>query len=133
MSISPQQAFDAIKVLRPNVDRIASNIVDSVRIFDGLWVHDGLWMQWNTTNIEWPEGVTQWPIPEPKWRVPTDEDALKRPRCRVRDFGDRGWSKIDESELIGVSTEKAAKFFVRHENGKIFRWRYCEIMAEVES
>lgn len=128
MSITPQQAFEAIKTLRPNANVILRRGEDLIAI-RGPTVAD---FAWRTEVIDWPEGVTQWPPPEPEWRVPTDEDALNRPRCRVRDFDDRGWSKIDESELIGVSTEKAAKFFVRHENGKIFTWRYCEIPAEVK-
>ena len=128
MSISPQQALDAVKVLRPNVDRITSDNARGVRFFDGLWI------EWNTTSIEWPEGVTRWPPPEQKWVIPTDEDARQRPSCRVRDAETQDWFVVaPESALIGVSGGPNKFLVMSGSNSVITRWSFCEIKAEVQS
>jgi hypothetical protein len=61
-------------------------------------------------------------IPEKKWRTPTDADAVKRPKCRVRQLKDDEWR---EGVLHFIKPSYAAKYVVECE-GSIL-WQQCQI------
>ena len=132
MSISPQQAFDAVKVLDSRwvaIERSGPGLMRAMNE-SGLGV-----CSFSAPDLEWPDGVTQWPPPEPKWRVPTDEDAKSRPMCRVRDGDEMPWvdSRTCDFVLVAVA-EKQSAFAIYNKSGFLFSvWKYCEIKAEVQS
>lgn len=128
MGITPEQAFEAIRVLRPKTQFIVKSHIKSVLADGGM---SGSW--YYGVDVDWPEGITQWPMPEPKWRVPTDQEARTRPRCRVRDHESEEWNADESRILVAVSTELEFGFYAKHPNNSISPWRYCEIIAEVES
>ena len=131
MSISPQQAFDAVHLLD-------SRWVAIERRGPGLMVamkESKLGVCLITVpDLVWPEGVTSWPPPEPKWVIPTDEDARQRPSCRVRDSETEDWFVVATGLALVAVSEGPYKFLVmRVGNSAITRWSFCEIKAKVES
>jgi len=72
------------------------------------------------------------PYVEPeRWRVPTDEDAIGRPKCRVRDNEDNVWK---DATLIFVQEKIDATypFTVINEISQRDNYRYCEILDTPE-
>jgi hypothetical protein len=73
LSITPQQAFEALRVLCPELKAI-ERTRGNMRVGWAFVDHDAEYVR-----IDWPEGVDRWPMPEPKWRDATIEDlALER-------------------------------------------------------
>lgn len=64
---------------------------------------------------------------ETQWRTPTDEDAKRRPKCRVRDNGGH-WQ---QATLYGVYHERGLYFGIDSE-GQLGLWDYCEIEDKPE-
>lgn len=62
--------------------------------------------------------------PQPKRRVPTDQEALKRPRCWVRD-GERCEWRL--ATLYGVLEANGFRFGASCDDGHAGFYRYCEI------
>jgi len=118
--ITPKQAFDALRILDPRIDKIADK-QGCLLSYNGVYMR-----QHYGDNIEWPEGVTQWPQPEPQWRVPTDEDAMKRPKCRVSDSEDKNWNT---RTLLAV-TKREKPFITMDEMGFNRAYLYCEIKGD---
>lgn len=56
-------------------------------------------------------------------RVPTDEDAKKRPMARFRDRPDAGWH---EDVLVAVLPEGQHRFVSASPDS----WRFCELIEE---
>lgn len=130
MSITPQQAFEAVRVLRPDVYMILRCVSNTIVISEP----NGVNYIWRVANVEWPENVTQWPIPERKWIVPNDEHARSRPVCRVRYRLDQKW--LEKQTLVFVKDTKCDEFykFVAYDkDGYAGRWKYCEIQEEVDT
>jgi len=132
MSITPQEAFDALRILDPRVEKIEFQKGTGFNAGDIICFH-GVYITRNYGgNVEWPEGVTQWPPPEKKWRVPTDEDAMNRPPCRVRNNIDFKWD--DRYVLLFVFDKNCGpKFLTVSCDGVPIYVRYCEIEELVES
>lgn len=68
------------------------------------------------------EGVVYERPKKTVWVVPTDEDAKKRPKCRVRDCEDDAW--YYNEILIGAPSDER---FIDID-GHI--WKFCEIEKE---
>ena len=65
-------------------------------------------------------------VEPPRWRVPTDEDAKARPKCRVRDLGNHPWR---EATLLYVQqVDCDFPFVVTKKDGRYGSFRYCEIL-----
>lgn len=64
-------------------------------------------------------------IVEQRWRRPTDEDAKRRPECRVRLKDDSQWT---QATLIYVDKSPANFFIIQ--NGEWYWANYCEILDE---
>ena len=63
--------------------------------------------------------------PQPKRRVPTDQDALLRPRCWVRDSQSDGWI---EAMLYGVTPTGEYRFAAKSNDALSYGfYRFCEI------
>ena len=67
------------------------------------------------------------PEPEKKWRVPTDEDAKRRPKCRVRDAEDGHWVEATLVHVYEKVTGDDFGFTTFCGNGEAVGWRFCEI------
>jgi hypothetical protein len=69
-------------------------------------------------------------IAEKRWRVPTDEDAKRRPVCRARDAKTENWK--GDCILVAVCSlkEEEYSFFVQRSDGWIEQFVYCEIEEE---
>ena len=68
------------------------------------------------------------PYVEPeRWRVPNDEDAKSRPKCRVRDIKEEEW---EEATLLYVSKlgDESHRFLVINSGGYPENFCYCEIL-----
>lgn len=116
--ITPQQAFEAAKILWPNCSHITKG---------GMY---GFIYQNNTDyigsriEIDWPEGIDHWP--QPAWRDAT-----------IQDFVDEREARFSESELTSERNPK--QFFVGHISGhsrETGRWQrarfgdwypYCQV------
>lgn len=57
--------------------------------------------------------------PEKKWRVPTDEDAIKRPPCRAKDNPGDDW----EDQVLVAVNNRSMPFITRDGCS----WTFCEI------
>ena len=97
--ITPERAFEAIKVLNPEVVLLH---VTAHPFIDNYWVDsEGNEYRFRChAGIAWPEGVTQWPTPKPTWRKATVDDVnpSKPKTCRFR-HPDGEWN---EGSLIAV-------------------------------
>ena len=70
-----------------------------------------------------------WVEPE-RWRVPTDEDARLRPKCRVRDDEDKEWQQATLF-IVEDNPNDDCPFYARLNDGEgeVFDWwYYCEIL-----
>ena len=126
MKITPQAALDAAKVLWPETASIVPSKDENefylVRENDTTISHIH-----NTVGIDWPDGVTRWPVVE-KWRVPTDEDAMQRPVCRVRDHLSNPWLAHGIKLLAVVSGNGCPFVIATSKNGlAVSHWKYCEV------
>jgi len=68
------------------------------------------------------------PLPAPPRRVPTDADAIHRPRCWVRDHEDDEWSV--PTRLVAVLNRESHKFpfsVINFEGVSAGCWAFCEI------
>ena len=121
MSVTPQQAFDALRTFDPRIEKIAHK---KGCLMSYIRQHYG-------GNIEWPEGVEQWPPPEPKWTIPTDEDARSRPACRVRDSISDEW--LDGGILVYAdesNSRECYEFYTISKYGFPMAWKFCEIKEQ---
>ena len=135
MGITPQQAFEAIKVLNPEIVTLHPK---HPQWESDHWVHgNGLRVSFRcSVGIDWPEGVTQWPMPEKKWRKATVNDVdPKNPKvCRFREknygYGSDGWGEWIFCHLIYVNS-----VFLGLRNGHDFKmFDDCEIeVTELDS
>jgi hypothetical protein len=71
-TITPQQAYEAAKVLWPGATRVLRKGSTGFIYFGG----DTYIAAEIANRIEWPKGVDQWPAPEPKWRDATFDDLI---------------------------------------------------------
>lgn len=60
----------------------------------------------------------------PEWVTPTDEDALRRPICEVRNNEESPW---DRAILIGVTNSGKHPFVVQRHGEFSGIYRYCRI------
>jgi hypothetical protein len=98
--LTPQEAFELIKVVYPSCKQINNN-GDNV--------------------INWGD-TTEYP-PKKKWRVPTDADKGKK--CRVSDDGKR-WSQCDHTFI----TEFRGMYLASLLNDVPFYHKHCEVLDE---
>jgi len=111
--LTPQEAFELLKVVNPKLEIIQKHYKTDYLIID----HVDAIINWGST--------TEYPLQQ-KWRVPTDADKGKN--CRFKD-GDRDWTKRDNESLdifCGVHYDKG--FMVEDSNGEIFVYEYCEVL-----
>lgn len=107
--LTPQQAFELLRVINPDVEMIEDCGGD-----------------WAATNpgsdiINWGD-TTEYP-PQKKWRVPTDAD--KGERCRYWDEG--------ETPAYEDGTFWCIRFdgrFVVEADDEILAWDFCEVLDE---
>lgn len=78
-----------------------------------------------------PRPILESIVPRTEWVVPTDEDALKRPKCRVRDCESHNWMS---ATLYAVVKENpgCGSFYVSMPGRAVQGWKYCEIKKEVQ-
>jgi len=69
-------------------------------------------------------------VEPPRWRVPTDEDAKCRPKCRVRDGKYHLWK--DAILLFVQQVDCHFPFVVIEKNGRHGSYRFCEILDTAE-
>lgn len=100
--LTPQEAFELIKVVYPSCKQINNN-GDNV--------------------INWGD-TTEYP-PKKKWRVPTDADKGKR--CRFRDHVDKDWTEIESAKFMCTWRDG---FMVEYITGSPASWKYCEVLDE---
>ena len=68
------------------------------------------------------------PYVEPeRWRVPTDEDAKRRPECRVRDSHGEEW-KVGMVLYLRQPEVTAYPFYIVDNRNNVVPYRYCEIL-----
>jgi hypothetical protein len=60
-------------------------------------------------------------------RIPTDEEAMTRPRVMVRNRDDEDWK---EAVLYGVEDQHSYPYLTKHGNWR--QWRYCRYPYEGE-
>jgi len=65
------------------------------------------------------------PPPTKPRRVPTDADAIHRPRCWVRNNEEHEWS--GPMRLVAVISESEFQFKIVNSSGYVIAWKYCEI------
>lgn len=65
---------------------------------------------------------------KPTWRVPTDEDACKRPKCRYRDNEQEEWK--EGTLLLVRSKHYMFPFCVCDQSQNVLTKTCCEIMEE---
>lgn len=99
--ITPEQAFEAIKVLNPEIVSLQR---PDFPVDNNYWenLEGDVYRFRCHAGIAWPEGVTQWPMPAKRWRKATIEDVVPaEPKlCRFRHpDADRAWN---EGSLIAV-------------------------------
>lgn len=112
--ITPQQAFEAAKVLHPSTTHIG-------RAGDTGWYALG---PSERAEVDWLSGVDRWPMPEPKWRDATIEDFLAEREARFSDDG-RDWH---ESTIAGISRTNEYAF----ESASEAWWKFCQCKAEAD-
>ncbi len=66
----------------------------------------------------------------PKWRTPTDEDAKKRPKCRVRNSMTMDWSGDRELIQVNEKADGRKSFYTRNTGGHPTQWNQCQILDE---
>jgi hypothetical protein len=115
--ITPQQAFEAAKVLWPDTVRIEKRGQGAL-----IYVNDTDYVATAfPATIDWPSGVDRWPMPEPKWRnARMPEDYGKQAR-----FSD-GHGTHDYL-LSGLLPSGEHRYVDSHG----VRWRYCQVRDEV--
>ena len=64
---------------------------------------------------------------EPQWIIPTDADALSRPKCRVRDYHGSDWQT--GYTLSRVLNVESYRFQVQSDkSGSGYNFHFCEIL-----
>ena len=126
MTITPQQAFDAIRVLYPN----AKSLHDELNSGGAYFWNDGVENHrfQCEAEIDWPEGVAEWPVPVVKWRTAAVDDVNPRNPvpCRARDSTQREWHQ--EYVLLGVDDRSAYPFTAKGNGSQSSSWKYCEVI-----
>jgi len=107
--LSPQEAFELLKVINPNCSRISR---------DGrVWVL----LEPGSHIINWGD-LTEYP-PKQHWRVPTDADKGKP--CRVKDKESEQWY---ESRFLVTD---GRRFLARRdEDSYAYPYDFCEVQDE---
>jgi len=97
--ITPEQAFEALKILNPDIISVRP---PDWQLQDNFWKDsDGDEYRFRChAGIAWPEGVTQWPMPAKTWRTATVDDVVpaEPKKVRFKRIG-FGWS---DGHLIGI-------------------------------
>jgi hypothetical protein len=69
------------------------------------------------------------------WRIPTDDDAKKRPVCRVRDSEKQDWAA--DKNLLAVLQDNSSPFIVSRgfDDGftSVGRYKFCEIIDDTKT
>jgi len=93
----------------------------------GEWRLSGYIPSQSTHDWETPEIILRELLPPaPPRRVPTDADAIHRPKCWVKYNGDDNW--LDEPEtLIAVVPESGRPFKTVNARGSVDGYMFCEI------
>jgi hypothetical protein len=111
--LTPQEAFELVKVLYPGVTRIKSGPLKQ-----DVYADDDA----GQAIVNW-NGTPEYP-PRERWRVPTDADKGKL--CRFKD-GDRKWNEMDDNCQAKFLCVASGKFVIEKE-GRVSAWRYCEVL-----
>jgi hypothetical protein len=106
--LSPQEAFELLKVINPDAERLEDDGGDWVLVEPGSDI------------INWGN-ATEYP-PKHRWRVPTDADKGKK--CRVSNDNDCFFM-----ELTFIATFNGI-YIVANSEHKISCWDYCEVQDE---
>ena len=127
MGITPQQAFEAIKVLNPEIVTLhPPNGVTLHTLTDPFWKGaNGVEYRFRChAGIDWPEGVTIWPMPAKKWRKATIDDVIPKypQKCRVRSRESDIWN--EDRILIAVID---SRFVTMNKNGHFGTFCFCEV------
>ncbi len=105
--LSPREAFELLKVINPDAERLEDDGGDWVLAEPGFDI------------IKWGD-TTEYPA---KWRVPTDADKGKK--CRYRDDDDESFR---EGSLF-ICTLLDGRFLVQDEMGYEYTpWDVCEVL-----
>lgn len=111
--ITPEQAFNAAKVLWPNLAKIQWQVSGVIVRFDDSGI-----VTVHGSQIDWPEGVTQWPMPE-KWRdAKMPEDWGKAAR-----FRDTGLTWRIGRTIAGLAANLTGPWI--DSNGA--HWMHCQV------
>jgi len=109
--LTPQEAFELLKVINPNCGKISR---------EGRW---WVLLEPGSHIINWGN-LTEYP-PRKRWREPTDEDRGRK--CRYRDNENEEW--LAESNRTFWSTWSTG--FLLQIDGKYAGiYRYCEVQDE---
>ncbi len=109
--LSPQEAFELLKVINPNAERLEDDGGDWCLVEPGSDI------------INWGD-LTEYP-PKQHWRVPTDADKGKK--CLFWDDGDKYGDK-GQGVFLGVHYKGG--FLVSREDEPIHVWSRCEVQSE---
>jgi hypothetical protein len=110
--LTPQEAFELVKITYPNAKYIRQGYSDVLYMDDDA-----------QHIINWGD-TTEYPI-EQKWRVPTDAD--KGERCRFRNHVDKDWTEIESAKFMCTWRDG---FMVEYITGSPASWKYCEVLDE---
>jgi hypothetical protein len=108
--LTPQQAFELLKVVFPKAKRIIRDSAFAIT-FDC----DG------ETSIVWGE-TTEYP-PRERWRLPTDADKGKR--CRYRDNDKAVWIAREDVSFMCTWNDS---FWVVYGKEVPCLWKFCEVL-----
>lgn len=118
--ITPQQAYEAVKVLWPEAVFIRRG--DGASYWIDVHYSQGINRLIAASFVDWPEGVHRWPMPEPKWRDATFPGDYGKP-ARFRDAVDETWI---ESKLCGFNMTYSLYY---SESNSM--WRYCQVRDDL--
>jgi len=121
--ISPKEAFEAVKVLWPEVTAIVKPRYTSAATIDLQSTNPKISCLHSLNEVDWG-ALTQYPPPALKWRPATKEDACRAImeggiEARFRDITTGVWI---EGYLTGYNNVASCPWRTRSS-----AWTYCEV------
>lgn len=116
--ITPQQAFEAAKVLWPDATHIGKCKIDE-------WYIPGLSER---VKVEWPVNIDRWPLPESIWRDATIQDFVDEREARFSTF-EQDPRQFAAGVIAGFSRETG-----KWQRGSSGDWYpICQVREDVKS